>query len=148
MLPLLLNTAATGMLIGLGFTIQLVHYPLFARVGREAWPAYAAAHGRRITLLVGPWMLLEALTGAWLLWRPPPGLSSALLWWAGLVVAVIWLLSALVNGPAFQRLASAWSPAGHRALVLANWPRTIAWTARGVLLLVLLRQAWSLPAGP
>lgn len=146
MLPLLLNTAATGMLIGLIFTIQLVHYPLFAQVGSAAWPAYAAAHARRITVLVGPWMLLEAVTALWLVLAPPPGLAPRLIRGAGALVVALWALTLLLNGPAFQRLATGWSEARHRALLLANWPRTALWTARGVLLLVLLQQAWSLPA--
>jgi hypothetical protein len=141
MLPLLLNTASTGMLIGLIFTIQLVHYPLFAAVGEAAWPAYAAAHARRIGVLVVPWMALEAASALWLVATPPPGASPALLWLALALLAAIWLLTALVNGPRFSRLAAAWSADGHRGLVLANWPRTVLWTARGTLLLLLLARS-------
>ncbi|HEX5817492.1 MAG TPA: hypothetical protein VFY20_01340, partial [Gemmatimonadales bacterium] len=131
MIPLLLNTATTGMLIGLIFTIQLVHYPLFAAVGEAAWPAYAAAHARRIGVLVVPWMALEAASALWLVAAPPPGAPAGLLWLALGLLALIWLLTALVNGPRFSRLAATWTAEGHRGLVLANWPRTVLWTARG-----------------
>jgi hypothetical protein len=141
MLPLLLNTATTGMLIGLILTIQLVHYPLFAAVGEAAWPGYAAAHARRIGVLVVPWMALEAGSALWLVAAPPPGMPRGLLWLALALLAAIWLLTALVNGPRFSRLAAAWSAAGHRGLVQANWPRTVLWTARGGLLLVLLARS-------
>jgi hypothetical protein len=144
-LPLLLNTAATGMMIGLIFTIQLVHYPLFAEVGEAAWPAYAAGHGRRISLLVLPWMGLEALSAVWLVVAPPAGAPRGLLWLALGLLAAIWLLTALVNGPAWTRLARGWSVEGHRRLVAANWPRTVLWTVRGTLLLVLLAQRLHTP---
>jgi hypothetical protein len=148
MLPLLLTTAANGMLIGLILTIQLVHYPLFARVGAAAWPAYAAEHAARIGVIVVPWMVLELGSGAWLALRPPAGLSRPLAWAALGCVAGAWLLTLIVNGPLFSRLATAWDPALHRTLVLANWPRTMLWVARGTILLVLLAQAWRVREGP
>ena len=141
MLPLLLNTATTGMLIGLIFTIQLVHYPLFAAVGEAEWPAYAAAHARRVGVLVVPWMALEAASALWLVAAPPAGAPAALLWLALGLLALIWLLTARVNGPRFSRLAAAWTADGHRRLVLANWPRTVLWTARGTILLAVLARA-------
>lgn len=141
MFPLLLNTATTGMMIGLIFTIQLVHYPLFAAVGAAAWPAYAAAHAKRIAVLVIPWMGREALSAVWLVVAPPPGIPTPVLWLALGLVVLIWLLTALVNGPAFSRLAPAWSADGHRRLVAANWPRTALWVIRGTILLVLLSRA-------
>jgi hypothetical protein len=145
---LLLNTATTGMMIGLIFTIQLVHYPLFARVGAAAWPAYAAEHGRRVGILVVPWMLLEAASAVWLVAAPPPGTPSGVLWLALGLLALIWLLTGLVNGPAFSRLARTWSDAGYRRLVLLNWPRTALWVVRGTLLLVLLSRALKGPITP
>lgn len=145
-MPLLLaNLAATGMLIGLIWTIQLVHYPLFAAVGPAAWPTYAAAHGRRVTVLVLPWMLLELGTAVALLrWRPAL-LTAPEAWLGAALVAVLWLSTGLVQGPAFTRLAAAWDPALHRRLVGTNWVRTAAWTLRGVLLLRVAARAF-LPA--
>lgn len=138
---LLLHTCATGVLIGLIWTIQLVHYPLFAAVGREAWPAYAAGHGARITVLVAPWMLLELVSGAWLVLRPPAALPATALRANLAAIVLVWLLTALVNGPLFTRLAAGWDDALHRQLVLANWARTALWTAKGSLVLWLLWRA-------
>ena len=55
------NAAVTLMLVGLILTIQVVHYPLFARVGAAGFAAYEAAHSARITVLVMPLMGLEVL---------------------------------------------------------------------------------------
>ena len=51
MLPLA-NAAVACALTGLIWTIQVVHYPLFARVGEAEWRAYEREHQRRITLVV------------------------------------------------------------------------------------------------
>ncbi len=140
-LALLANTAATGVLIGLILTVQLVHYPLFAAVGRAEWPAYAAAHARRITPLVAPWMALELATSLWLAAAPPPGVPRAPAWAAAGATLLTWGVTLLVNGPAFARLARAWDDGLHRRVVRANWLRVALWTGRGALLLFLLGQA-------
>ncbi|MEE2971937.1 MAG: hypothetical protein VX672_02340 [Planctomycetota bacterium] len=133
-LVFLLQLASTWFLVGLIWTIQVVHYPLFAGVGADRFPAYEADHARLITLVVGPTMLLEALTAlAFVTIRPPaiPGWVA----WAGLgLVAVIWLSTAAVQVPAHARLADGFDPAAHARLVGSNWIRTIAWTLRGLLL--------------
>ena len=38
-----------------------MHYPLFSHVGRDKFPAYEARHTYRITLLVAPLMITEAI---------------------------------------------------------------------------------------
>ena len=50
---LLVNAAATWFLTGLIWVVQVVHYPLFSYADRSAYPAFAAAHGRLITLSSG-----------------------------------------------------------------------------------------------
>jgi membrane-bound metal-dependent hydrolase YbcI (DUF457 family) len=56
---LLGQVATTLPLVGLIWTMQVVHYPLFAQVGREAFVAFHESHLRLITGLVGPLMLIE-----------------------------------------------------------------------------------------
>lgn len=147
-MPLVLaNLAATGMLIGLVWVVQLVHYPLFAAVGSAAWPSYAAGHGRRITVLVLPWMTTELLTSLALVrWRPAI-VGAAEAWTGVALVGVLWASTALWQGPLYTRLAAAWDPVTHRHLVRSNWVRTAAWTARGVLLLWILGRTLRAQAG-
>lgn len=141
MLLLLANLAATGMMIGIIWCMQLVHYPLFARVGAAEFPAYEAAHQTRITALVGPWMALEAATAIALLWLRPPGVSAPLAWAGVALVGVLWLSTACWQGPLHARLARGFDPALLRRLVLGNWLRTAAWTARGFVVLAMAWQA-------
>ena len=43
----LVQAAATWALVGLIWTMQIVHYPLFAKVGRSDYPAWQKSHMRR-----------------------------------------------------------------------------------------------------
>ena len=134
--PLLLaiHAAATWALVGLIWTVHVVHYPLFAAV-KTGFRAYHEAHMQRITLVVGPLMLAELLT-AFMLWADPPKGTSSGLWLAGLVLlGIVWLETGLFAVPQHGRLEAGFDPSTHRA------PRELApaWTARGVPVTALLR---------
>ena len=87
-LVFLLQLASTWFLVGLIWTIQVVHYPLFAAVGTDRFVAYEASHARLITLVVGPVMLVEAATaGLLVVMRPEP--VPAWIAWTGLVLVGI-----------------------------------------------------------
>lgn len=133
---LLVHAFATVSLVGLIWTIQLVHYPLFLRIPTVAFASYESEHMRRITWLVGPLMLAEALTGVLVLVRDPqsllPQIGIALL-------LVIWVSTATIQGPLHGRMArDGFSESRIRWLIRSNWVRTAAWSARGILALLLL----------
>ena len=138
MTVLVVHAAATWVMVGLIWTVQVVHYPLFALVGRPQFPAYEAEHTRRMGYLVaGPWAL-EAVTGLLLLLAPPRDASR---WWvvADLsALAVTIAVTLVASVPAHRRLGAAFDPRAHRALVLTNWIRTAAWTGCGAVVLVLV----------
>ena len=132
--PLLLaiHAAATWALVGLIWTVHVVHYPLFAAV-KTGFRAYHEAHMQRITLVVGPLMLAELLT-AFMLWSDPPEGTSSGLWLAGLVLlGIVWLETGLFAVPQHGRLEAGFDPSTHGALMAGNLVRTLAWTARGAL---------------
>jgi hypothetical protein len=134
-IALLLNVAATGMMIGVIWFVQIVHYPLFGQVGRDGFAEYEAAHSHRTTLVVVPPMLVELATGAWLAFRTPEGMPRWV-FTAGLaLIAVVWLSTFLLQVPRHTQLGRGFDEGAHRALVATNWIRTVAWTARGILLL-------------
>ncbi|GIW35582.1 hypothetical protein [Meiothermus sp.] len=138
---LVLHFAATWFLVGLIWMVQVVHYPLFNRVGSAEFAGYQNAHANLITLVVGPLMLLELLTAVAILTLWP---SSLPVWvgWLGLaLVGVIWLTTMLVSVPLHAKLAAGFDAQAHALLVTTNWIRTLAWTTRGFLL------AWVLYRG-
>ena len=141
-LLLLVHAAATLFLVGLIWFVQVVHYPLFAQVGSEAFPAYAVSHSQRTTyVVVGP-MLVELITALLLVWRGLPAGTPPVLAWVGLgLVGVVWLSTMFLQVPQHSALASGFQPGPWRVLVTSNWLRTVAWTARGGLVLYLLARA-------
>jgi hypothetical protein len=136
-LILLLNLVATWFMVGLIWLIQLVHYRQFDLVGGDRWTQYHRDHSRRITWIVAPAMLLEAATAVALVVQRP-----SLLTWTGLsLLVVIWLSTACLQVPLHRRLATAFDAAQCRRLTAGNWVRTVAWSARGVLMAYVMWQA-------
>jgi len=131
---LALQLLATLSLVGLIWTIQIVHYPLFSRVGEDGFVGYQEAHMRAIGPLVGPLMLVEALVVVVLAVMRPDALS--LLGLALLVV--IWVSTAFIQVPCHRILTERFDERAHRRLVSSNWIRTVAWTLRGLVSLFMV----------
>ncbi|MBC8161397.1 MAG: hypothetical protein H7Z42_09275 [Roseiflexaceae bacterium] len=137
-LNLLVGLAATLFMTGVIWVIQVVHYPLFAQVGSAQFGLYHTGHNARITLVVLLPMLIEALTALVLVVARPTGvpLWTALLGLA--LVGVIWGSTFLLQVPYHNQLATLAgeeSRAAIAGLVATNWLRTLAWTARSLLML-------------
>lgn len=124
-------------MFGLIWFVQVVHYPLFLRVGAEGFAAYETAHANRTTYVVAPLMLLELATALALLFPAyrPTFVSSPTAWLGAALVGVVWLSTAFVQVPLHNRLHTGYSADVIRQLVATNWLRTAAWTARAALLL-------------
>ena len=138
---LLAQTFATIYMTGLIWFVQLVHYPMFADVPREVFVEYERIHQARTTWAVGPMMLLELATACAMFAYRPEGIPS---WapWAGMALLLLVDGStAVFFGPQHMRLANGFDETMHRHLVDWNWLRTFGWTARGILLLWLVKCA-------
>ncbi len=123
---------------GLIWFVQIVHYPLMGLVGVEQFPAYERRHTLRTGVVVGPLMLVEALTAVALVVavRGEPPATPA---WIGVgLLTIIWGSTLFVQAPCHRRLETGFSPAVHGRLVATNWIRTAAWSARSVIALILL----------
>lgn len=132
----LLHLLATGFMVGLIWTIHAVHYPLFAFVP-EPYEPFQSEHMRRITmLLVVPWgvevftalgLFLTAETDAQRAWSLIGG---------GLVIAIV-AVTGLLAAPAHGRLLERFDEQEHRQLMRVDLLRTLLWTARGAVALVI-----------
>jgi hypothetical protein len=126
-------------MVGLIWFVQIVHYPLLAAVGTDQFPRYEAQHQQLTTYVVMPVMLLELATAIALI--PYSRSGNKLLPWIGLtLLLVIWVSTWALQVPAHNALASAFSAEHHQRLVLTNWVRTIAWTGRGAILILLVSR--------
>ncbi|MGH3148767.1 MAG: hypothetical protein ACRDTR_23555, partial [Rubrobacter sp.] len=138
---LLAHAAATLFMVGVIWFVQIVHYPLFGRVGRSGFAAYSGDHSRLTGFVVGPPMLIEAATAVALVVRTPQGISPALVWAGFVLLAAIWLSTALLQAPRHTRLGQGFDLPAHRFLVASNWLRTALWSIRGLLVLLMLFEA-------
>ena len=138
-LILLTHVFATVFMTGLIWFVQIVHYPLFASVGREQFRTYEQLHQRLTTWVVGPVMLIELATAVLLLKFSPEKASGLIRIGLGLI-GLIWVATATLSVPAHNSLAIDFTDAAYRKLVTTNWIRTIAWTARGMLVLVMTHR--------
>lgn len=137
-LILLLHAAATWFMAGVIWFVQVVHYPLMARVGPDGWCDYERRHMRRTTWVVAPVMLIEAATAVLILLASP----RAALPWAGVgLLIAVWVSTFAVQVPLHARLERGFDVAIHRRLVRSNWLRTLAWTARGAVAALMLMHA-------
>lgn len=137
-LLLLAHLAATLVMVGIIWFVQVVHYPLFSRVGKSVFPRYSEDHSRLTTYVVGPPMLLEAATAALLLFFRPIGIPAFLPWTGAILLAVVWLSTALLQVPRHKTLGLGFETNAWSALVLTNWLRTVCWSLRGVLALLMI----------
>ncbi len=129
------HAAATLTMVGLIWFVQVVHYPLFALATERRFTVFAEAHQRRTGWVVMPLMLVEAGTALVLALAPPPGISRGLAVVGVALLAVIWLSTAFLQVPCHRLLSAGRDEAVIRRLVRSNWIRTVAWTARGGLVL-------------
>ena len=128
------NLLVAAALTGLIWTIQLVHYPLFALVGADAWPRYEAEHQRRITRLVLPLMLANLALGVSVFLANRSWLAGV----NGALAITVFAATGLVFAPMHAALQHRAGEAAITRLLRANWARTAAWTIQVVVALLLL----------
>ncbi|MFK7924641.1 MAG: hypothetical protein AB8H47_21975 [Bacteroidia bacterium] len=125
-----LHLLISGMLCGIIWIIQVLHYPLFAHVGEAAFAQYESLHRTWISPLVGPLMVAELITGLILLTWRPDGISPYLLWIGAALIGIIWINTFFQAVPLHNKLLDGLNPEAVTSLVRVNWIRTIAWTVR------------------
>lgn len=146
-LLLLVHLAATLLMTGILWFVQVVHYPLFLSVCPASFPDYEQLHTSRTGMLVAPLMLVELVSAAiisFLAWRLPeeaarrdavPGNDAQLLLLNLALLVAIWAVTFLVQVPQHAALSRGFDAARIQSLVNGNWLRTILWSARAALLL-------------
>ena len=139
------HVIATWFMVGLIWTIHVVHYPLFTKVGDAAFIAYESEHVDRIgKLLFVPW-LTEGITLLALLWlafivgrrelRTPVFIGAV-------AMAVVLGISGFWSAPAHGELMKGFDSSVHSRLMTADLIRTLAWTVRGLTAVWILSLVW------
>jgi hypothetical protein len=99
------------------------------------------AHQRRTSLVVGLPMLVEGLTVLALFFWPPDGVGRMLPFVGGVLLTAVLASTVFLQVPAHAALAQSYDAAHVRRLVRSNWVRTIGWSARLLLAVVMLVKA-------
>ncbi|MEO6653956.1 MAG: hypothetical protein ABIP17_15015 [Ilumatobacteraceae bacterium] len=133
---LVAGAAATWAMVGLIWMVQVVHYPLLGQLSALSPGSAATDHQRRISWVVGPLMATEGITALALLVSRPATIGAATAWVAAVLLGVALLSTVAIQVPQHARLSVGHDDATVEALITRNWIRTVAWTARGVVLAI------------
>jgi hypothetical protein len=141
---LLFHTILILYVLGEIWFVQLVVYPLFAKVGREEYVTYHKFYTSKIPLpVIIPGFVSFFLPIALIIFRP----DSVPLWLAltNVVCGLVGLLvTVALEIPRHNRLEKGGKQDPViRELILFNWPRTLSITSSAVLTLIMLTLAFS-----
>ena len=140
-IALLANTAATIFMVGLIWFVQRVHYPLLAQVDVDQQISVGAEHHRRTAQVVGLPMAVEGVSTLILLVDRPDQVMWWLPWMGAILLAISLGSTVFLSVPLHQKMVNQPSAELGKKLVSTNWPRTISWTLRGVICVVMCAQA-------
>lgn len=139
-IALIANFAATWMMVGVIWFVQIVHYPLLATVEMQRARDVAIHHQRRTGRVVAIPMVVEGVSTLALLRWTPDGVAVVMPWVGAVLLAVALGCTVLLSVPRHARMATDPTPITARELVTTNWPRTCAWTVRGIVCIVMVVQ--------
>lgn len=129
----LVQLVASWMVVGIMWFLQVVHYPLYRKI-KEGFVEYERAHIRRAALLIGPIMLIEAITAILLIGVSTEGTLTKLAGANLILLILIWLSTFLFQVNQHQKLSIRFSQKILQGLIHCNWIRTLLWTAKGVIM--------------
>lgn len=132
----ILNIAASLLLTGMVWLLQLLFYPTLEKLHRADFVSHHRSLYMRITLLALPVMLIELTTSVWLVLYAETRFLYHL---AGLIaVGMIWLSSLFLHIPIHIRLRKGFDERLVQRLGEINWIRIILWSAKSLISLQVL----------
>ncbi len=140
-IALLANTAGTIFMVGLIWFVQRVHYPLLSYVQVDQQISVGAEHQRRTAQVVGLPMAVEGVSTLILLVDRPDQVEWWLPWVGAILLAISLGSTVFLSVPLHQKMVNQPSAELGKKLVSTNWPRTVSWTLRGVICVVMCAQA-------
>ena len=140
-IALLANTAGTIFMVGLIWFVQRVHYPLLSYVQVDQQISVGAEHQRRTAQVVGLPMAVEGVSTLILLVDRPDQVEWWLPWMGAILLAISLGSTVFLSVPLHQKMVNQPSAELGKKLVSTNWPRTVSWTLRGVICVVMCAQA-------
>lgn len=141
-----IHLVATLLMVGIIWFVQLVHYQLMLYVRAADFRRYSQVNQSRTSfVVVGP-MFVEALSAAALIGWCPNSTAAPAFVGSVLLLVVVWVSTAALQMPLHLALLGGFEEHLIQRLVRTNWLRTVAWTARSVLVGAVWFSAISRPA--
>ena len=137
---LLANFVAATVMTGVIWFVQWVHYPLLASVPVDRAVEAAIKHQRSTGQVLAIPMAVEGFTTLGLLISRPEGVQIIWPWIGAVLLAVALGSTVILSVPLHAKMVANPTAEVGRRLVVTNWPRTIAWSARAVVCTVMLMQ--------
>lgn len=123
--------ASTWAMFGIIWFAQIVHYPLFSKVGKDSFTEYQNFNLGRTVFVVIPLQMIELFTALLLVWRVPLGMLPVQVWTNLILIGITWISTLTLQVPRHRKLALRFDPETQNVLVSSNWIRTVAWSIRG-----------------
>lgn len=133
---------STFMLLGIVWLVQLINYPLFKLIPESLFRDYHALHINRSQWLIAPLMLVEMLTGAYLLIWPLLDANYYLYVCNFVLILLVWLETFFLQIPIHKTLQKQHSQTKIDRLINMGWVRTITWSLHGIVLILILIPKW------
>ncbi len=121
---------STMLMAGIAWFVQIVHYPLFSKVGNEYFPEYLKGHSILTTFIVSPLMLIEVCTGGFLFHKYP---QEKIFFIGFVLLIVIWFSTFLIQVPRQNILGKGFKQKAYEELIFSNCIRTALWTMRMII---------------
>lgn len=137
MASLYIHLVATWAMVAIIWFVQISHYPLMHYVGKGQMMEYQKANLRKTAWVVFPFMRAELLSGFYIYYFSLLP-KEALFYVAFFLILFIWAYTFLVVVPIHLKLKKEPTDASIKKLIFLNWPRTILWSFRGMILAFLL----------
>lgn len=139
----LTHYAATLLMTGIIWMVQLAHYPAMVYCDRESFREYSAKNQEWTSWVVISPMCTELVTAVSLLFAMRQGAErtgmrldagSPMFRASVVILLIIWLSTFLIQVPIHRQLLAGWNETLIQRLVATNWIRTIGWSLRSILL--------------
>ena len=115
---------------GIIWLIQLIHYPSFSFIDKNMYSKFQTFHMNRISFLVGPIMILELLSGFYLLLF---FYSESNFFVINFILNILILtMTIIVFGTIHKKLIEGFKFSLFAKLISMNWIRTILWSMKSI----------------
>jgi len=135
----LIHMSSCLLMTGIIWIIQIVHYPSFNFICQKQFKNFEIFHTKSISYIVGPIMITELMSGLYFVIFLNNINTLNII---NLILLVgIWISTALISVPLHNKLTSnGYNSNNIHSLILTNWIRTILWTIRTAISMIIIIQ--------